>query len=70
MANVISKRRAQELVCIRPDIPIIQPTVYSEKIFKAKSKSTGICVESLRPPRPWSSNTVSSSPLRKKYLFI
>lgn len=42
MPNLTGDRLAQELINIRPDMPIILCTGYSEKISAGKAKSLGI----------------------------
>lgn len=49
MPNMTGDRLAQELINIRPDLPIILCTGYSEKISQGKAKSLGISEFIMKP---------------------
>jgi PAS domain S-box-containing protein len=49
MPNMTGEHLAQELMCIRPDIPVILCTGFSEHITKEKASALGICEFLMKP---------------------
>jgi CheY-like chemotaxis protein len=65
MPNMMGDKLALELMKIRPDIPVIICTGYSERITDKKAKGIGIRAFMMKPlVMKYSANTVSKVPDR------